>query len=214
MNGKKTYLFDFDGTLVDSMKYFVELMLRILDEKNIKYEKDIVKIITPLGYRGTAEYFRTLGVTETTEEIMAMMHSYATEAYTYKVMAKDTVIETLNTLKQRGARLNILTASPHSALDPCLKRLCIYDLFDNVWSCDDFNTTKSDPNIYVRAAEKMGEEPKKVIFVDDNVGAVRTAKAGGMTAYGIYDETSEDYIDEMIKISDRYVRVFEELLRD
>ena len=120
----------------------------------------------------------------------------------------------LRELKKRGAGLNILTASPHSALDPCLKRLGIYDLFDNVWSCDDFNTTKSNPDIYVRAAEKIGVPPKNVIFVDDNVGAVKTAKTGGMTAYGIYDETSEEYIDEMTEISDRYVRVFEELLRD
>ena len=37
---KKTdvVLFDFDGTLVDSMPTFVAVMLRILDENNIKYE--------------------------------------------------------------------------------------------------------------------------------------------------------------------------------
>ena len=46
----KTYLFDFDGTLVDSMPTYVSVMLRILDENNIKYSSDIVKIITPLGY--------------------------------------------------------------------------------------------------------------------------------------------------------------------
>ena len=66
---KKTYLFDFDGTLVDSMPYFIGVMLRILDENNIKYEKDIVKIITPLGYRGTAEYFKKLGLQGSVEEI-------------------------------------------------------------------------------------------------------------------------------------------------
>lgn len=49
-----TFLFDFDGTLVDSMPAFVSVMLRILDENDIKYEQDIVKIITPLGYLGTA----------------------------------------------------------------------------------------------------------------------------------------------------------------
>ena len=37
----KAYLFDFDGTLVDSMPTFVACMLRILDENNIPYEADI-----------------------------------------------------------------------------------------------------------------------------------------------------------------------------
>ena len=50
----KTWLFDFDGTLVDSMPTYVSVMLRILNENNMSYGSDIVKIITPLGYVGTA----------------------------------------------------------------------------------------------------------------------------------------------------------------
>lgn len=45
----KTYLFDFDGTLVDSIPVYIASMLHILDQNNFPYEKDIVKIITPLG---------------------------------------------------------------------------------------------------------------------------------------------------------------------
>lgn len=52
-----TYLFDFDGTLVDSMPSFISVMLRILDENDIEYKNDIIKIITPLGYAGTACIF-------------------------------------------------------------------------------------------------------------------------------------------------------------
>lgn len=53
----KAFIFEFDETLVDSMPSFILVMLRILDENSIKYEKDILKTITPFGYLGTAKYF-------------------------------------------------------------------------------------------------------------------------------------------------------------
>jgi len=58
MTNIKTYLFDFDGTLVDSMPTYVSAMLRILDENQISYDKDIVKIITPLGLMGQQNILR------------------------------------------------------------------------------------------------------------------------------------------------------------
>ena len=67
---EKTFLFDFDGTLVDSMPTFAEVMLRILDENGIKYGKDIIKIITPLGYNGTAEHFIKMGVDMTADALV------------------------------------------------------------------------------------------------------------------------------------------------
>ena len=59
----KTYLFDFDGTLVDSMPFYIGGILSELDKNNCKYGEDIIKIITPLGLFGTAEYFiKTFGL--------------------------------------------------------------------------------------------------------------------------------------------------------
>lgn len=211
---KRVYLFDFDGTLVDSMPTFISVMLRILDEFGIKYGDDIVKIITPLGYHGTAEYYRGLGISATTAELVELMNKYAQEEYAYKILAKETVVETLAGLKERGDSLNVLTASPHIMLDPCLKRLGIWDLFDNVWSCDDFCTTKSNPEIYREAARRMGCLPQDVIFVDDNVNAVKTARTAGMTAYGIFDKSSAEYEDEMRDASHKYLKSFSELYVD
>ena len=207
----KTYLFDFDGTLVDSMPTYAALMLRILDEAKIEHDSTIIKIITPLGFIGTAEYFRGMGMKGSTDEIVAKMRAYATDAYTYDVPAKNFVIETVKLLKARGDSLNVLTASPHTSLDPCLKRLGIFDLFDNVWSCEDFGTTKADPKIYEMAAQKLGRTVQEVYFLDDNLNAVTTSKKANMKTIGVYDDSSAEYTSEIKAVCDAYINDFSEL---
>ncbi len=208
----KTYLFDFDGTLVDSMPTWSGVMKRILEEGDVPYGSDLIKIITPLGALGTARYFISLGLELSDEEILEKMNRYIVKEYSENVPEKEGVIETLNKMKERGDSLNVLTASRHVALDPCLKRLGIFDIFDNVWSCDDFATTKSNPEIYAMAAERLGKSVSEVIFVDDNLNADKTAKSAGMTVYGIYDESSKDYIKEIKAATDAYLYNFAEIL--
>ncbi len=207
------YLFDFDGTLVNSMPTFVSAMLRILDENGISYDKTVVKTITPLGLQGTADYFiHALGVPMALDALMDRMKAYMLDAYFYTIPPKENVISVLRTLKQRGASLNILTASPHITLDACLKRLGMWELFDHVWSCDDFATTKADPNIYIRAARRLGTTVEKVLFLDDNLNADTVAKSAGMLVCGVYDDSSRDYVDQIKAATDFYIYDFQELL--
>ena len=188
----KHYLFDFDGTLVDSMPTYVSCMLRILDENDIPYGEDIVKIITPLGLLGTAKYFVGMGMDKPIEDIVRLMGEYMLEEYLHRIPAKNHVEKVLLALKEQGAKLHVLTASPHLTLDPCLKRVGIYDLFENVWSCDD--------------------SVEEVLFLDDNLNADKTAKRAGMKVCGVYDDSSKDYVEEMKAATDCYIYDFEELL--
>ena len=208
------YLFDFDGTLVDSMPTFIEAFLRIMRRFEIPIPKDVVKTITPLGYKGAAEHLLSLGVPLSTEELLGEVNAFAVKAYHETILPKPHVAETLKALRARGDSLNVLTASPHGVLDACLKRNGIYDLFDNVWSCEDFSTTKADPDIYRRAAKQLGKDVSEVIFLDDNYHADKTAKSAGMTVYGVFDESSKDSADEIRSVTDRYIVDFLELLED
>lgn len=206
------YLFDFDGTLVDSMDAFSSTMLRILNESGVDYPDDVIKIITPLGYKGASKYFRELGVKFTDEELIGFMNKYAIEHYENTIEAKPDVVDTLKILKERGDSLNVLTASPHCMLDPCLKRIGIYDMFDKVWSCDDFDTTKSDPNIYKMAAKRLGVGVDEVTFLDDNFNADKTAKQAGMRVIGVYDSSSDEFVEDIKAVADGYIYNFKELL--
>ena len=207
------YLFDFDGTLVDSMPTFCTCMLRILDENHITYPADITKTITPLGLNGTATYFiDVMGVKMDKIDLMKLMGAYLMDAYLHTIPAKEFVIEALKELKSRGASLNVLTASPHMTLDPCMKRLGMWELFDNVWSCDDFHTTKADPGIYTQVAEKLGAAVEQILFLDDNLNADLTAKKAGMPVCGVYDDSSKEYVEQMKQANDYYIYNFKELL--
>ena len=210
----RIYLFDFDGTLVDSMPTFIEAFMRLLRRYGIPIPKDVVKTITPLGYRGAAEHLRSLGVPLSAEELLADVNEFARVAYHEQIVLKEHVGETLEALRARGDSLNVLTASPHGVLDPCLKRNGIYELFDNVWSCEDFATTKADPNIYRMAAERLGKDISEVIFLDDNIDADQTAKSAGMIVYGVFDESSREFADDIRAVTDRYITDFSELLED
>lgn len=208
------YLFDFDGTLVDSMPTFCACMLRILDEHHISYPANVTKTITPLGLNGTAEYFiDVLGVPMDKTDLMLLMKKYMLDAYFYTIPTKPYVEDALRALKAQGASLNILTASPHITLDACLKRLGMWELFENVWSCDDFDTTKADPQIYVKVAERLGTSVENVLFLDDNINADMTAKSAGMQVCGVYDDSSGDCVEQMKAATDYYIYDFRELLQ-
>ena len=205
------YLFDFDGTLVDSMPYFAETIIKLLDKAGVPYPRDIIKIVTPLGYRGTAECMIKLGYPAAVDALVEEIITCNAQAYHHCIPLKEGVKEKLVQLKAQGHSINVLTASPHRLLDKCLQRVGIYDLFDNVWSCDDFPYTKADPRIYAEAAGRLGTTVQECAFVDDNIHAVTTAKKAGMLAIGIFDKSSEDFVEEFQAKADRYIFRFAEL---
>jgi HAD superfamily hydrolase (TIGR01509 family) len=211
MKNIKHWLFDFDGTLVDSMPHWGAAMVGILDNHGIPHDDDIIKTITPLGTKGTIEHFIKLGLDMSLEDIKAEIFSVLVPLYRDVIVDKPHVRECLLKMRAAGMHLHILTASPHVYLDPCLKRIGLYDLFDNVWSSDDFGTGKTDPKIYIAAAERIGASVSGVAFLDDNIHADLTAKSAGMRVVGVYDDTSADSEAQMRSVLDGYVRDFSEL---
>ena len=210
---QKVYIFDLDGTLIDSMPVGIGIVLGFLKEKGIDYPDDIVTTLTPLGYKGSAKYIADhLSGGGQLEQIYEYFQAQTLRAYGETIPLKAHVKETLEGLKAQGYRLNVLTASPQLLTDICLKRLGVYDLFDNVWSIDAFGLTKADEQIYIEAAKRIGVAPEECIMADDNLHVLKTAKKVGMATVGVYDESSKDVMEEMRAIADKYVVDFADLL--
>ncbi len=209
---KKYCVFDLDGTLMDSMDEWANKMLDILKEEGIDYPENIISIITPLGYLGAAKLFSEMGVKGSLDEIVDRMCSYAVDAYSNRIVTKKGVTEYLRKLLSKGHVLAVLTASPHFTVDVCLKRNGIYDLFEKVFTVDDFGLVKSQPEIYFETAKALGTDVSQITFFDDNLTALATAKSAGLYCVGVYDKASDKDTDKIKKTVDKYINSFEELL--
>lgn len=210
---KQYYLFDMDGTLVDSMDAWSGVMVQILKEEQIPQPDGLIRTITPLGYRGTAHYYiDCLGLSDTEDHLIARMLDKAVYQYTHHVPAKAGVKEYLLQLKAQGCSCNVLTASPHDTTDVCLQHNGLYDLFDHVWSTDDFGLSKGSPEIYHRAAERLGCTIDDIVFFDDNLLALTAAKKAGLEVVGVYDKFSREDRESIRQLVHRYIDSFSQLL--
>lgn len=201
------YVFDFDGTLADSMPTWSQGMMNVIQKSGVAYPDNIIEILTPLGDKKGTEYLKNvLKIPFSLENMRKMLVDYTTPLYLEKVMAKDGVIEYVKNLKKQNKKIAVLTASAHSRIDGCLKRWGIYDDFDLVRTCDDYEKSKADKTIYDDICRELGLDKDKTAFFDDNLEVVRTVKSAGLFAVGVYDYSGRAFTDKMKESSDLFVQ--------
>ena len=205
------WLFDFDGTLVDSMPTWAGMHIKALEDAGIAVPADFVETITPLGNQGASELVISLGVPKPLEQYLEECGKIFTHEYSCNVPLKPHVTETLLRLQREGVGLHVLTAGTHRCADPCLKRCGIWDLFQNVWSMHDFGMTKDCPEIYLEAAMRIGARPEDCTMVDDNCIALGAAKDAGLRTVGVYDRSSAGSEAVIRGFADRYIYDLAEL---
>lgn len=202
------HIFDLDGTLVDSMSYFRRGILQVLDDDGIPYGPDMADILTPLGYTKSAELYQTMGVGGTVEEIVGRIQTNLHYQYAHNIVLKPGVGDYLRKLKAEGCGLCVLTASPHLVTDVCLQHNGVYDLFDHVWSVEDYGMSKSETALFDAVTRRLSCTAGDVRFYDDNLTACTTAVKAGWFTYAVNDGQSEDILCQLRAVAHAYVPSF------
>ena len=190
-------------------------MLSIADEAGLTYDDNLIKILTPLGYTKSAEYYvGELGVQDTVANIVKRIEKKLVYEYSNNIYLKPGVWEYLKKLHDEGTQIYVLTASPHSVTEACLKHNDLHGKFrwfEQIWSVEDFKMSKSSPDIFYEVAKTIGCEPREIHYFDDSLIALKNARAAGYITYGVYDAQTPDEVETMKALSDTVVMSFEEM---
>ena len=181
-------LFDMDGVVVDSERYWhrierEELLPRVLDDEPPDLDE-----ITGMPYREIYDYLDTHHETRVSKaEFVALYDEAAEEIYRDRVELLDGVAEIRAAAREAGVPVGLVSSSPPSWIGYVLDR---FDLdFDLTLSDDDVaGPGKPEPEIYAAAADRLGVDAAGCVAVEDSRNGSLAASRAGMTVIGYRSE--------------------------
>lgn len=202
---KRFAIFDMDGTLLDSMPVWRALGKNFLISRGITPPEDLRKIIAPLTLTQSADYFQTLGVTGTTDEIIDALNGYMRAQYETTIEPRENVMQYLDAIRAAGVRCCVATATDEALARICLGRLDLLQYFEFIVSCEDIGVGKTSPAVYHAAAERLGAAPADIAVYEDAPYAAETAKQAGYYVVGVYDPSAERHQERLKLTIDEYL---------
>jgi pyrophosphatase PpaX len=187
-----TILFDLDGTLIDTNELIITTYLHTLEKYYpSKYQREDVR---PFLGPTLHEAFGSINP-DLVEEMVLEYRAFNIANHDELVTEFAGVFETMQSLKDKGFKLGIVTTKRH---DVTLKGLRLMDLerfFEVVVTYDHVSKTKPDPEPIFKALEQLDSTPEETMMVGDNYHDILAGKnAGTVTAGCAWSIKGRDYI--------------------
>ena len=191
----KAVIFDLDGTLIDTEKYF-----RINGPKSFEH----------FGYTMTDQQYlsiRSLGrpfIYDTLKKFSGDPNFNYEEVLVYRsklmeesikkngLEVKKGAVQLLSFLKDKGIICAIATASPVERSERYLKQAGILSYFDRIISARNMKEGKPSPDVYEFAVKELGLKAEECIAVEDSPNGVLSASRAGLKVVFVPDLTPAD----------------------
>jgi HAD superfamily hydrolase (TIGR01509 family) len=191
----KAVLFDMDGVIVNSERYWVEIEEEEILPSAVEGSADTSET-TGMNFREIYDYLEERNeMTASKEEFVDRYQQAARDIYGEKVELQANFRDLVADIREDGRTVALVSSSPHDWIDRMLDRFDLRDSFDRTISAEEIDAkSKPDPDVYEYAAEEVGVEPTDCTAVEDSTNGVKSAKAAGMQTVG-YRNQSDDELD-------------------
>ena len=209
----KLFLFDLDGTILDSLKIWNDIDLLFFKNHNLIMGEDYHIVIAPLTLEETATYTKNtykLDIDE--EQIMKEWSDLAIKEYAENVNLKKGVKEFLDYLKNKNVHLAIATSCNEEMFKPCLERYGIVSYFEHFYTSQNLKINKSNTNFFKEILNEYKIEPDQILFFEDSLASMKCAKSLGFNVVAVMDKKWEKQKEEIIASSDDQIEDFSQFI--
>ncbi len=211
----KAILFDLDGTLIDTEKYYRVCWKKTLESFGYKVTDDDVLSLRSLGRPFAPDHIKKMVKDPDADykAIRAKRSKLMEEMIAREgIQLKKGAVELLEYLRSKKITTAVSTASDLERTTRYLKQVGLYDYFDKLISCTMVERGKPAPDVYLYACKELGLSPDLCIAVEDSPNGVKSAFSAGCKVIMVPDQTEPDEktkemlwakaqsLDEIIKI--------------
>jgi beta-phosphoglucomutase len=203
----KGMIFDMDGTIIDTTRPDYDAWEKAFSEYKVKLPWK--EYIDMLGMKSSEIVKKYLDLSE--KDVEKLIHRKE------EILKKDIEINkvsyiegaerVLTYLKGRYYKLALATGAQKEKLDFILEQLNFAPYFDEIITADEVNSGKPDPEMFLKAAEKLKLKPEQCLVWEDSTLGVQAAKAGGFRCIAITTTRKKDKLLEADAIVDNFTRI-------
>lgn len=204
-------IFDFDGTLFDSMHIWKGIRYKFFDLIGLELTPEDEEAFRGLYLRESLILAKErFNLEESYEELFNRFFEYIKSRYLVEAEPKNDIIEFLEKLKAKGVKMGIATATGESALEAVLEKYGMLHYFSEIYSTYTVGAAKTEPKVYDVVLEKLGTDKETTWIFEDALYAATTAKKYGYNVVGIFDK-SEENTKQLEQLADYYIYNYSEL---
>lgn len=181
-----TYIFDLDGTLLDTLQDLANAVNHAMRE--MKYPErtvDEVRRFIGNGIRMLIKRASPQGISDKDyEKTLAIFTAYYLEHIADFTKPYDGIAEVIKTLKSKGCKVAVVSNKADEAAKKVVKDY-FGDVFDMVVGKMDRFPSKPEPDSVLYVIETLGADKDKCIYSGDSEVDVQTAHNAGLPCVGV-----------------------------
>lgn len=178
----KAVIFDMDGVLIDSQPLHYQVDMAVLHRCGYPATLDTVTPYTGMSNPDRwPKYKASLNLTPSAAQLIEwqveiLMDTFIRE----KLTAIEGIPALLRRIKAEDTKTAVASSSSHDLIDLVLAKIEAAPYFDVLVSGEDVSVGKPAPDVFLRAAEKLGVTPADCVVIEDSPSGIRAAKNAGM----------------------------------